>query len=95
MIVLSNLLNYSLLEGVLIKAANKIIREALRDFMLFVKNFKYYCLPLLLKLNFALLIIAMALFFFYKVLGCRRSSSGNVKSAARYTMLMAILAFLE
>ena len=82
MIVLSNLLNYSLLEGVLIKAANKIIYEALRDFILFIKNFKYYYLPLLLKLNFALLIIAIALLFFYKVLGYRRSSSSNVKLAA-------------
>ena len=95
MIILSNLLNYSLLEGILIKAANKIIHEALRDFMLFIKNFKYYYLPLLLKLNFTLLIIAIALLFFYKVLGRRRSSSGNVKLAARYTMLIAILVFLE
>ena len=84
-----------MLEGILIKAANKIIREALRDFVLFIKNFKYYYLPLLLKLNFALLIIAIALLFFCKVSGRRRSSSGNVKSAAWYTMLMAILAFLE
>ena len=95
MIVLSNPLNYSLLEGILIKAANEIIREALRDFVLFVENFKYCCLPLLLELNFALLIVAMALLFFCKVSGRRRSSSGNVESAARYTMLMAILTFPE
>jgi len=84
-----------LLEGVLIKATNKIIRKALRDFVLFIKNFKYCCLPLLLEFNFALLIVAMALLFLCKVLGRRRGSSGNVESAARYTMLMTILAFLE
>ena len=95
MIILSNLLNYSLLEGVLIKAANKIIYKALRDFVLFVKNFKYYYLPLLLKFNFALLIIAIALLFLYKVSGHKRSSSSNIKSAARYTILIAIPTFLE
>jgi len=95
MIVLSNPLNYSLLEGVLIKAANKIIRKALRDFVLFIKNFKYCCLPLFLKFNFALLIIAIALLFLYKVLGRRRDSSGNVKLAAWYTMLITILTFPE
>ena len=84
-----------MLEGVLIKAANKIIYKALRDFILFIKNFKYYYLPLFLKFNFALLIIAIALLFLYKVLGRRKSSSGNIKSAARYTMLIAILAFPE
>jgi len=63
--------------------------------MLFIKNFKYYYLPLLLKFNFALLIIAIALLFLYKVLGRRRGSSGNVKSAAQYTMLIVILIFLE
>ena len=94
-IILSNLLNYSLLEGILIKAANKIIYKALRYFILFIKNFKYYYLPLLLKFNFALLIIAIALLFLYKVLGRRRGSSGNIKSAARYTILMVILIFLE
>ncbi len=87
-IIFSNLLNYSLPEGVLIKAANKIIYKALRDFVLFVKNFKYYRLPLLLKFNFALLIIAIALLFLYKVSGYKRSSSSNVKSAARYTILI-------
>ena len=63
--------------------------------MLFIKNFKYYCLPLLLEFNFALLIIAMALLFLCKVSGRRRGSSGNIKSAAWYTMLIIILAFPE
>jgi len=93
MIIVGNLFNYSLLKGLLIKAANKIICEALRDSMLPVEYFKNCCLPLLYKFNYALLIITVAFPFFCKVLGGRRSSRGNIKSATRYNMLMAIFIF--
>jgi hypothetical protein len=84
-----------LLEGILIKAANKVIYKALRDPILFIKNFKYYYFLLLLKLNLALLIVAMAFLILYKVLGGRRSSRGNIKPATWYTLLMVILTLLE
>jgi len=93
MIIVSNLFDYSLLKGLLIKAANKIVCEALRDSMLPIKYFKNYHLPLLYEFNYALLIITMAFPLFYKVLGGRRSSKGNIKLATRYNMLIAIFTF--
>ena len=57
MIIISNLFNYSLLKDLLIKAANKIIYEALRDSMFPIKYFKNYRLLLLYKFNYAILII--------------------------------------
>ena len=93
MIIISNLFNYSLLKGLLIKAANKIICKALRDSILPIKYFKNCHLPLLCEFNYALLIITMAFPLFCKVLGGRRSSRGNIKSATRYNMLIAIFTF--
>ena len=92
-IIISNLFNYSLLKGLFIKAANKIIYKALRDSMLPVKYFKNYYLPLLYKFNYALLIITIAFPLFYKVLGGKKSSRGNIKLATRYNMLIAIFIF--
>ena len=90
MVIISNLFNYSLLKGLLTKAANKIICEALRDSILPIKYFKNYHLPLSCKFNCAILIITIAFPLFCKVLGGRRSSRGNIKSATGYNMLMAI-----
>ena len=84
-----------MLKGLLIKAANKIIYEALRDSMLPVKYFKNYYLPLLYKFNYVLLIITIAFPLFYKVLGGRRSSRGNIKLATRYNILIVIFIFLK
>ena len=84
-----------MLEGILTKATNKVICKTLRNPVLFIKNFKYYYFPLLLKLNFTVLIIAIAFFFLYKVLGGKKSSKGNIKLATWYTILMAILTLLE
>ena len=95
MIIIGNLFNYSLLKGLLIKAANKIIYKALRDSMLPVKYFKNYRLPLLYKFNYALLIITIAFSLFYKVLRGRKSNRGNIKSAIRYNILIAIFIFLK
>jgi len=83
MIIISNLLNYSLLEGRLIKAADKVICKALRDLMLFIKYFKYYYFPLLIKFNYAIFIVTMAFPFFCKVLGYRRSGRGDIELATR------------
>ena len=83
MIIISNLLNYGLLEGRLIKATNEVIYKALRDLMLFIKSFKDYYFPLLIKFNYAIFIVTMAFSFFYKVLGHRRSGRGDIKSATR------------
>ena len=83
MIIISNPLNYGLLEGRFIKAANKVIYKALRDLMFFIKYFKDSCFPLLIKFNYAIFIIAVAFPFFCKVLGCRRSGRGNIESATR------------
>lgn len=93
MIIVGNLFDYSLLKGLLIKAANKIVCEALRDSMLPVEYFKNCRLPLLCEFNYALLIVTVAFPLFCKVLGGRRSSRGNIKSATRYNMLMAIFTF--
>ena len=60
-----------------------------------IKYFKNYRLPLLCKFNYAILIVTITFPFFYKVLGGRRSSRGNIKSATRYNMLMAIFTFLK
>ena len=93
MIIVGNLFDYSLLKGLLVKAANKIVYEALRDSMLPVEYFKNYRLPLLCEFNYALLIITVAFPLFHKVLGGRRSSRGNIELATRYNMLMAIFTF--
>ena len=93
MIIISNLFNYSLLKSLFIKATNKIVYEALRDSMLPVKYFKNYRLPLLCEFNYALLIITIAFPLFCKVLEGRRSSRGNIKSATRYNILIAIFTF--
>jgi len=61
--------------------------------MLPVKYFKNYYLPLLYKFNYALLIITIAFPLFYKVLGGKKSSRGNIKLATRYNMLIAIFIF--
>jgi len=95
MIIVSNLFNYSLLKGLFIKAANKVVCKALRDSILPIKYFKNYYLPLPYKFNCAMLIITIAFPFFYKVLGGRRSSRGNIKSASRYNILIAIFIFLK
>lgn len=93
MIIVGNLFDYSLLKDLLIKAANKIICEALRDSIFPIKYFKNYRLPLLCKFNYAMLIITITFPFFCKVSGGRRSSRGNIKSATRYNMLMVIFTF--
>ena len=95
MIIISNLFDYSLLKDLLIKAANEIIYEALRDSMFPIKYFKNYRLPLLYKFNYTILIITITFPFFYKVLGDRRSSRGNIKSTTRYNILMVIFTFLK
>ena len=83
MIIISNPLNYGLLESCFIKAANKVICKTLRDFMLFIKYFKYYCFPLFIKFNYAMFIVTVAFPFFHKVLGCRRGGRGDIKAATR------------
>ena len=95
MIIVSNPFNYSLLKGLLIKAANKIVYKALRDSILPIKYFKNYHFPLLYEFNYALLIITIAFPLFYKVLGGRKSNKGNIKLATRYNMLIAIFIFLK
>ena len=95
MIIISNLFNYSLLKGLFIKAANKIIYKALRDSMLPIKYFKNYRLPLLCEFNYTLFIITIAFPLFCKVLGGKRNSKDNIKSATRYNILMAIFTFLK
>ena len=82
MIIVGNLFNYGLLESCFIKAANEVICKALRDLMFFVKYFKDSCFLLFIKFNCAMFIVVMA-FFFYKVLGCRRSSRGNIELVIR------------
>ena len=84
-----------MLKDLLIKAANKIICEALRDSIFPIKYFRNYRLPLLYKFNYATLIITITFPFFYKVLKGRRSSRGNIKSATRYNMLIVIFIFLK
>ena len=84
-----------MLKDLLIKAANKIIYKALRDSIFPIKYFKNYCLPLLCKFNYAILIITITFPFFYKVLGGRRSSRGNIKLATRYNILIVIFIFLK
>ena len=64
MIIISNLFNYSLLKDFFIKAINKIIYKALRDFIFPVKYFKNYCFPFLYKFNYTLFIITIAFPFF-------------------------------
>jgi len=93
MIIIGNPFNYSLLKGLLIKAANKIVYKALRDSMLSIKYFKNCHLPLLCEFNYALLIVTVAFPLFCKVSGGRRSSRGNIKLATRYNILMAIFTF--
>ena len=93
MIIINNLFNYSLLKGLFTKAANKIVYKALRHSILLIKYFKNYYLLLPYKFNYALLIIIVAFPLFYKVLGGRRSSKGNIKLATRYNMLMVIFIF--
>ena len=93
MIIIGNLFNYSLLKGLLIKAANKIVYKALKDSIFPIKYFKNYCLLLFCKFNYTILIITMVFLFFYKVLGGRRSSKNNIKSATKYNILMAIFIF--
>ena len=83
MIIINNLLNYSLLEGCFIKAANKVIYKVLRDFIFFIKYFKDSYFPLLIIFNYTIIIIAVAFPFFYKVLGYKRSGRGDIKSATR------------
>ena len=60
-----------------------------------IKYFKNYCLLFLYKFNYALFIVTMALPFFCKELGGRRSSRGNIKPATRYNILIAIFIFLK
>ena len=93
MIIVSDPFNYSLLKGLFIKAANEIICKALKDFMFPIEYFKNCRLPLLCKFNYAMLIVTMAFPFFCKVSKGKKSSRGNIKSATRYNMLMAIFTF--
>ena len=83
MIIISNPLNYGLLEGCFIKVANEVICKALRDLMLFIKYFKYCCFPLFIKFNYTMFIVTVAFPFFCKVLGCRRGGKGDIKAATR------------
>jgi len=89
-IIISNLFNYSLLKSLFIKAANKIIYKALRDFMFPIKYFKNYHLPFLYKFNYVLFIITIVFPFFYKMLKSKKNNKGNIKLATRYNILIVI-----
>ena len=93
-IIIGNLLNYGLLEGRFIKAANKVICKALRDLIFFTKYFKNCCFLFFIKFNYTIFIVAVAFPFFCKVLGYRKSGKGDIKSVTRLSMLMVILTFL-
>jgi len=63
--------------------------------MLPIKYFKNYYLPLPYKFNYIILIITMAFPLFYKVLGGRKNSRGNIKLATGYNILITIFIFLK